>query len=231
MFERKHDSLKQIAATEQTQEEQTLKGLPVSIGSHEMIIDEGQDLLGSSEHEEEKTIMVSGEPQTLSPATAQVEARRAKRKSRYEEVIRLHEQGVSQVAIAEMVGLNRDTVRRSITAPAFPEIMRPKCGSKLDPYKAYLHQRWAEGQQNVTHVIKEIRAQGYQGDESIVHDYLKDKTNHSRMDGNLPAVQRAQGTREEHDTLIRTAGGLALCLQSTQAQRPTGLGAGAHPPS
>ena len=70
------------------------------------------------------------------------------------------------MAIATLLGLHRDTVRRYLAAPAFPEIVRPKRSSKLDPYKAYkdyLHQRWAAGQQKITHLVAEIRAQGYRG--------------------------------------------------------------------
>jgi transposase len=162
MFERKHESLKQIAAAEQIQEDQTHNEIPFIIPD-EMRADGEQDLLALSEHEQKKTKVLTAESKPLSPKAVQVEARRSKRQSRYEEVIQLHEQGVSQVAIAEMIGLNRDTVRRYLCAPAFPEIVRPKRGSKLDPYKAYLHQRWETGQQNVTHLIEEIRAQGFRG--------------------------------------------------------------------
>ncbi len=173
LFERKHESLKQIASAEHIQEEQKQDELP-PLPSSEMRAEGEQDPFARWEYEEKKT-PVPAESKPLSRAAVQVEARRAKRKSRYDEVIRLYEQGVSQVAIATMLDLHRDTVRRYLNAPAFPEIVRPKRGSKLDPYKAYLQRRWSEGQQNVTHLIKEIRAQGYQGGESIVHDYLKDK--------------------------------------------------------
>jgi len=88
MFERKHESLKQIATAEQTDEEQAPQALPSPV---------------SGEKSTEEAI----EPKPASPTTAQQQARRAKRQSRYEEVMKLHEQGVSQVAIAEMVGLNR----------------------------------------------------------------------------------------------------------------------------
>ncbi len=88
-------------------------------------------------------------------------------------MIKLHEQGVSQRAIATLLGLHRETVRRYLAAPAFPEIARPKRTSKLDPYKDYLHQRWAAGQQNITHLVAEIRARGYRGSATIVHDYLR----------------------------------------------------------
>ena len=103
----------------------------------------------------------------------QRQARRARRKTRYEEVLKLHEQGASQKAIASLLGLHRDTCRRYLAAPAFPDIVRPKRKSLLDPYKGYLHQRWAAGQHNITHLLTEIRARGYRGSATIVHDYLR----------------------------------------------------------
>ena len=38
------------------------------------------------------------------------------------------------------------------------------------PYKDYLHQRWSEGARNVTHLVAELRKQGYHGSETIVFD-------------------------------------------------------------
>jgi len=195
MFERKHESLKLIATAEQTDEEQAPQALPPPIFG-------------------EKSTEEAIEPKPASPRTAQQQVRRAKRQSRYEEVMNLHEQGVSQVAIAEMVGLNRDTVRHYLHASAFPEIVRPKRGSKLDPYKDYLHQRWETGQQNVTHLIEEIRAQGCARECNHCSRLSQRQTNDSRVDGNLPALQTAKSARQAHSASLRTAGGLALCLQS-----------------
>lgn len=116
----------------------------------------------------------AAKPKSLTVAETQRQARRAKRKSRYDEVMKLHEQGASQVAIAALVGLDRDTVRRYLQAPTFPEIVRPsRHKSKLDPYKDYLQQRLQEGQFNATHLVEELRVQGYRGGSTIVHDYLR----------------------------------------------------------
>jgi transposase len=158
LFERKHELLKHLVTWEPAQEEQTQP-------SHEALPPSSSEPLQPS----------SVRPQRSPAHEAQRQIRREIRKQRYDEVIKLHEQGVSQVAIATLLGLDRDTVRRYLKAPAFPEISRTRRGSKLDPYKQDLHERWSEGQQNVTHLIKEIRGQGYQGGESLVRDYLKDK--------------------------------------------------------
>jgi transposase len=149
-FERKHESLKHIAASQQA-----TQGIarPVPHGEQ------------SSEEE--------GVQKPLTKTGIQQQARRDKRKSCYDEVMKLHEQGASQIAIATILDLHRDTVRRYITAPSFPEIVRPHRRSKLDPYKKYLHERLGEGEQNVTHLIAELRERGYRGGDTIVFDYLR----------------------------------------------------------
>jgi transposase len=72
-----------------------------------------------------------------------------------------------------LVGLHRDTVRRYINAVGFPEIVRPGKRNALDPYKAYLHERWNAGQHNIKQLVAELRERGYQRGETIVYDYLR----------------------------------------------------------
>jgi transposase len=133
LFERKHEILKAVTTWEQAQ-------------------NKGTDTPCIETSEQEKS-----EPKPLTPTQVQQQERRARRKNRYEEVIRLHEQGMNQSPIATLVGLDRDTVRGYLRAGAFPEIVRSsRHKSKLDPYKEYLKLRLAEGEQNVTHLIAEI---------------------------------------------------------------------------
>jgi len=144
LFERKHDTLKQV-------------------------------------HEQEKALdppvcpPVETDPpaKPLSVSQQQQQARQARRQSRYEEVQQLHAQGVSQRAIAALVGVHRETVHRYLQTAQFPAIVRPRRRSKLDPYKDYLHQRWGEGAHNVTHLVTELRERGYHGSATIVFDYLR----------------------------------------------------------
>lgn len=113
LFERKHEILKQVVTQEQAQ---------------------NQGAEPSCNQQEQQ------EARPLTPTEEQRQARRARRKDRYEEVIKLHKQGMSQTAIATLVGLNRDTVHAYIRAPEFREQVRPnRHKSKLDPYKDYLH--------------------------------------------------------------------------------------------
>ncbi len=156
LFERKHEQLKHLATWEPAKEEQTSQ-------THE----------ARTEGVPELAHPITVGPK-LSPAhEAQRQIRREKRKQRYDEVIKLHEQGVSQVAIATLLGLDRDTVRRYIKAPAFPEIVRTKRTSLLDPYKEYLQERWATGQCTASSLLSELKERGYQGGATLVYDYLR----------------------------------------------------------
>lgn len=150
LFERKQDSLQRLAAEDKAAR------------------------MAASTHEAAAVPAPSApEASPLTATEAQRQGRRARRQSRYEEVITLHQQGASQVAIAALVGLHRDTVRRYLNAPDFPEIVRPSKRSKLDPYKAYLHERWNAGQHNIKQLVAELRERGYRHGETIVYDYLR----------------------------------------------------------
>ena len=175
LFERKHDLLTLIAAEQHALQEPRAQAPSVP---------------GSP---------TSAEPQPLPLKQVQRQARRTRRKSRYEEVLTLREQGASQRAIASLLGLHRDTVRRYLAAPAFPEIVRPKRPSKLDPYKDDLYQRSLAGQHNITHLVAEIRAQGYRGSATIVHDYLRPYHEHPEW-LQMYHQQKQHGTRSGDHT-------------------------------
>jgi transposase len=147
-FERQQDSLQRLAAEEQAAR---LATPPKEAAA---------DLLGPA-------------TKPLTATEAQRQGRRAGRKRRYDDVIALHEQGASQVAIAALLGLHRETVRRYINATSFPEIVRPGKRSSLDPYKAYLRERWNAGQHNIKRLVTELRERGYRQGETIVYDYLR----------------------------------------------------------
>lgn len=85
-FERKHENLKHIAVEQRAAQSMAQ---PVS---HE----------GEAGEEE-------GAQKPLTKKDLHEPPRRDQRKSRYDEVMKLHEQGVSQVAIATILDLHRDT--------------------------------------------------------------------------------------------------------------------------
>jgi transposase len=92
------------------------------------------------------------------------QAARDRRAARYEQVQTLHQQGISMLQIATRLGLGRATVRKFVSAKAFPErAALRRQSSILDPYVPYLEQRWTEGCTNASQLWREIKAQGYGG--------------------------------------------------------------------
>jgi len=101
------------------------------------------------------------------------EQRLARRTARYEEIQRLHQQGWTMSAIAEQVGMHRDTVAKYLTSPTVPRYQaRPSRASVLDPFKPHLLTRWNEGCHTGTELIKEIEMQGYTGGRTVAFRFI-----------------------------------------------------------
>ena len=76
---------------------------------------------------------------SLTKAEQRCQATRQRRLARYQKVVGLHEQGMTERSIAHEAGVSRRTVRRYLTAGSFPEMSkRRKRASILDPYMPYL---------------------------------------------------------------------------------------------
>ena len=92
------------------------------------------------------------------------EQRRAQRLARYEQVLALHQAGALQHEIAERMQITRATVSRYLKASGFPErAPYPRLESKLDPYHAYLSERWAAGETNGRQLWQELQSKGFAG--------------------------------------------------------------------
>ncbi len=130
-------------------------------------------LAGAAPPETEARLAAPATPSGQTRAQEEQQSRRAQRLARYEAVLALHQQGFSQVAISEQVGLGRKTVRRYLRSDAFPEhapaAPRP---STLAPYDQYLRTRWADGCHNAHQLWQEIRSQGFPGQAAVVRQYL-----------------------------------------------------------
>lgn len=101
------------------------------------------------------------------------QARLDRQRTRYEQVQALQTQGYSYRAIAQRVGLSRETVTRLARADAPPEqrrqIRRP---SIMDPFEPYLRERWAQGEHNSAQLYTEIREQGFVGSPVFLRQRL-----------------------------------------------------------
>lgn len=99
--------------------------------------------------------------------------RRAERLDKYEQVVALRLQGLGCTEIAKRVGLTARTIQRWLKEETFPEAQRRrKRHSCFDPYAAYVLKRWEQGCQNGSQLYREIKEQGYTGQERQVHRFL-----------------------------------------------------------
>jgi transposase len=103
-------------------------------------------------------------------------------------VCRLHAQGWTLSAIADQLELDRNTVRKYVQAPTFPE--RPERTpqpSLLDPYTPDILERWNGGCHNGTVILREIEARGYAGGQTTLLAYITQL----RIASGLPPKKRS----------------------------------------
>jgi hypothetical protein len=83
--------------------------------------------------------------------------------------------GVSIKALARRTGLSRNTVRAALRSPEPPGYQRAPAGSKLDPFKAEIHQLLKKEPDMPGQRVRElIEPLGFDGGKTIVDDYLRD---------------------------------------------------------
>jgi transposase len=107
----------------------------------------------------------------LTSAERKKQISRDKRLARYEEVMVLHRADQGYRAIARQLRISRNTVRRNISSPGFPERaegsgQRAQGTSKLDPYLPYLREQWDAGIHNCARLFALVQARGYTGCQS-----------------------------------------------------------------
>ncbi|MGW1170562.1 DesA/ISL3 alpha bundle tail domain-containing protein [Streptomyces sp. NPDC002550] len=116
----------------------------------------------------------------------------------------LLDQSVGLRPIARRLGLARNTVRRLAHAVTADELLVGRwtgLPSILDPYKPYLHQRWAEGCTVARRLFEELRERGYPGGESVVRRYaqrLRDAHPHNDPPRKQPSVRDVTGWLTRH---------------------------------
>lgn len=115
----------------------------------------------------------SAHPPLLTAAERRRQISRANRYTRYEHIVALSAQGLSERTIAQQLHVSRQLVHRFVTAESFPErAASSRRSSKLDPYLPYLRQRWEQGTHNALQLAREIQAQGFRGSASLVGQLL-----------------------------------------------------------
>ena len=92
-----------------------------------------------------------------------------------QEIEELKRQGLSILAISQLLGFDRKTVRRYLRKPEGTPTYgpRPVRPSKLDGFKPYLEERLKAGVWNAQVLLRELRARGYAGGYTILKDWLQ----------------------------------------------------------
>jgi transposase len=119
-----------------------------------------------------KEAIVTEQPPPSPRMVAARDQRQTQRRHAYDTIVAGRQQGRTIDVLAQETGVSKRTIRRWLKTTAFPERQpRAKQSSQLDPYKAYLLERWQAGCWNGTHLYREIRAQGYPGKPGTVLTY------------------------------------------------------------
>jgi transposase len=109
------------------------------------------------------TVAVPVPPPATPPLVQQQAAQRAAyRQALYDQVWTLHRQGWTVAAIASQVGRSRRTIERYLRLPTWPVRQhRSHYGrSLLNPYKAYLLERWNAGCHTAIQLFRELQPRG-----------------------------------------------------------------------
>src|SRR5262249_13278082 len=132
-------------------------------------------------------------PPTPAAEEARAAARGARRPARYDAVWALPRQGWSTVAIAAQVGCSCRTIERYLQMPTWPERQhrRHYGRSIVNPYKAYILERWNAGCHTAIQLFQAIQARGYAGSYRRVTAYV------SRIRQAQGIPPRRQGLRQQ----------------------------------
>jgi transposase len=92
-----------------------------------------------------------------------------------EEINQLKRDGLSILAISNLTGYDRKTIRKYLLEPtAKPEYgPRPKAAGKLEPFQTYLGERLQAGVWNARVLLRELRSRNYTGGYTLLTDWLR----------------------------------------------------------
>ncbi|XRC77913.1 ISL3 family transposase [Streptomyces xinghaiensis] len=125
------------------------------------------------------------------------EGRYAERtRTQYAAVHQLRQQGYGIRASARRLGITPRRVRTLLRAATWQELVTGRWQghrNRLDPFKEYLHRRWAEGQTNLVQLHAEIAALGYPGSYNSLCAYFR---RFRQVKGCSPGPSAAPGIRD-----------------------------------
>lgn len=97
------------------------------------------------------------------------------KKEDYAVIKTLNKQGAFIKDIAAELGVHPKTVSRAIARGSAPKPQRKKRGSKLEPYKSKIDKLLSENVWNAMVILREIQADGYTGEETLLRRYITPK--------------------------------------------------------
>jgi len=127
------------------------------------------------------------------PATADERgraARRERRQAMYDEIVRLHERGLSRAQIASAVGLSASALYRWLKAGGPPQHHKPPRARPAlsGSCRAFLEDRWAQGCRNASRLWRDLREHGLKGSERTVRRWARDRRRGEPVGSSDPAV-------------------------------------------
>jgi transposase len=100
-----------------------------------------------------------------------------------EEINQLKRDGLSILAISNLTGYDRKTIRKyllgPIARPVYPP--RPAPARKLAPFEAYLGERLQAGVWNARVLLRELRSRNYTGGYTLLTDWLRPQREAARV--------------------------------------------------
>ena len=134
-------------------------------------------------------------PPPSAPRTAQELAhqRQAQRRALHQQIWAFHQQGWPAWAIAQQLGIGKNTVFRYLRIETLPERKRraDRGRSILTPYHTYLLARWNAGHRDAVRLFRELQGRGYTGSYPTV---ARDAQRLRQAQGQAPRPRRPRQT-------------------------------------
>lgn len=126
------------------------------------------------------------------------QSRREQRHQRYEEILRMRRAGLLPRQIAPRFVISKRTVERWLAAGGEPEYRRSVARPVLiDPFRAYLEDRWQQGERNGWQLWRELRERGFEGSKATVSRWVGARRKHRSRAPPPPSSERRVPSRRK----------------------------------
>lgn len=137
------------------------------------------------------------------------EGARRRRLALYQQVHDLYQQGGTILGIARQLKIGHQTVRNFVQSPSYPEWGKPaRTRSAIDPYRAYLQERWQQGCRSTPQLWHEVQARGFTGSRMMVYRWVQLQSDGSAA---TPVHKQDQEPRPVKSLAPRHLAWLFLC--------------------